>query len=390
VLEQHYAESPLDIPHEVLVPELPEQLETYAAWLAELRGVRAARSGGGPARVAIRVPLRGRKRSLVERATTNANEQLVRHRLHRASDLTSRARALEQLQQALGLPESPLRIECYDMSHLQGTDYVGSMVVMEDALPKRSDYRRFKVTGVAGNDDYGAMHEVLTRRLSRLITVGPTGGAGADDDEEDGAGAGEDLMSTAGPPEDLMEETAGAGEADDDDGADEDGTVGKQLEIPRNRRGKPSRFAYPPQLILLDGGKGQLHVGEKVVAELGLQGQVSLAALAKQFEEVFVPGRPEPIRIPRDSEAIYLLQQIRDEAHRFAISFHRERRGLRMTHSALDGIAGLGPTRRKRLVKEMGGVRAVQAASLAELTGFSWLPDEVAKAVHDHVRGGRR
>jgi excinuclease ABC subunit C len=212
------------------------------------------------------------------------------------------------------------------MSHLSGTDYVGSMVVMEDGLPKRSDYRRFKVTAVQGNDDYGAMHEVLTRRLRRL-------------DEES---------------------------ADRSDG-------------------KRHRFAYPPQLLLLDGGKGQLSVGEAVVAELGLEGRVALASLAKQFEEVFVPGRSEPIRIPRDSDAIYLLQQIRDEAHRFAITFHRERRGKRMRQGALDNVPGLGQSRRERLVREMGGVRQVQAASREELAQLEWLPARVADALYSHL-----
>jgi excinuclease ABC subunit C len=208
------------------------------------------------------------------------------------------------------------------MSHLQGTDYVGSMVVMEDGLPKRSDYRRFKVTAVQGNDDYGAMHEVLTRRLRRLD----------ENDEERG-------------------------------------------------EGRRARFAYRPQLLLLDGGKGQLSVGETVLDELGLTGRVALASLAKQFEEVFVPGRSEPIRIPRDSDAIYLLQQIRDEAHRFAITFHRERRGKRMRQGALDNIPGLGQTRRERLIKEFGGVRQVQMATREDLAALAWLPDRVKDAV---------
>jgi excinuclease ABC subunit C len=353
VLEQHYAETPLDVPRQVLVPDEPDDAETYATWLGELRGTRSP--AGGTTKVAIKVPLRGRKRALVERATTNASEQLARHRLHRSTDLSSRARSLEELQHALGLPTAPLRIECYDMSHLQGTDYVGSMVVMEDALPKRNDYRRFKVTGVLGNDDFGAMEEVLTRRLGRLLANGPADDGGGD-------------AGVAGVP-------ATEGESGDD--VDSLG-----------RRRRASRFAYPPQLLLLDGGKGQLGVAVKVLEELGLTEKVSVAALAKQFEEVFVPGRSEAIRIPRDSEAIYLLQQIRDEAHRFAISFHREQRGKRMTKSALDDVKGLGPVRRRRLVAEMGGVKVVQAAALEELKALSWLPDEVAQAVYDHLHGG--
>jgi excinuclease ABC subunit C len=370
ILEQHYAESPLEVPREVLVPELPDDAPTYEAWLAELRAARSRSGSSG--RVSIRVPLRGRKRGLIETATTNAAEQFTRHRLHRATDLTSRARALEELQRALGLPDAPLRIECYDMSHLSGTDYVGSMVVMEDGLPKRSDYRRFKVAAVEGNDDYGAMYEVLTRRLSRLVPKTAGDGAATDAPVVNGAAA------DGGPT------ARDGGEGEDSGDARDGGDLAR--EDGRRRRG--SRFAYPPQLILLDGGKGQLGVGEQVVSELGLGGKLSLAALAKQFEEVYVPGRPEPIRIPRDTEAIYLLQQIRDEAHRFAISFHRERRGKRMTRSALDGIAGLGPARRRRLVDELGGVRAVQAASLDELLALAWLPGSVARAVYDHLHGG--
>ena len=218
------------------------------------------------------------------------------------------------------------------MSHLQGTDYVGSMVVMEDGLAKRSDYRRFKVKSVPGNDDYAAMEEVLTRRLTAL----------------------------------KMAKDTPAGE-------------------------RPRRFAYRPNLLLVDGGKGQLHVAERVVRELGLEGEMELAALAKQFEEVYRPGDPEPIRLRRGSEALYLLQRLRDEAHRFAITFHRERRAKRMTKSLLDDIPGLGPTRKARLVKEFGGVNAVRAASLEELLAPSWLPDSVGVAVYEGVRkaGGR-
>ena len=252
--------------------------------------------------------------------------------------------------------EAPLRIECYDMSHLQGTDYVGSMVVLEDGLPKRTDYRRFKVSAVQGNDDYGAMHEVLTRRLRYLLEPDPS------------------------------QQSAAAEAAGSDDAAGDLDSLGR----PKRRA---SRFAYPPQLLLLDGGKGQLSVGVRVLEELGLSGKVAIAALAKQLEEVFVPGRSSPVVIPRDSEAIYLLQQARDEAHRFAITFHRELRRRRMTKGALDGVPGLGPARRKRLIAELGGVRGVQAATLAQLQALAWLPDSVAAAVYDHLRSrsnGRR
>jgi excinuclease ABC subunit C len=349
VLEQHYAETPIGIPRELLVPELPEDVATYEAWLSGLRG----------GKVTVRVPRRGRKRELLATARQNAEDQLKRNRLRRATDLTSRAAALEELQQALGLKEAPLRIECYDMSHIQGTDYVGSMVVFEDGLSKRSDYRRFKVSAVQGNDDYGAMHEVLTRRLRRLSEA-PSGGEAGTDRPEVVAGS--------------------------------NGLAGTEVDAepsPDGRRQRKARFAYPPQLLLLDGGKGQLGVGVRVLEELGLSDKIAVASLAKQLEEVFVPGRPDPVLIPRDSEAIYLLQQARDEAHRFAIGFHRELRGRRMTRGALDDIAGLGPARRRRLISEMGGVRAVQAASLENLLGLGWLPEAVARAVYEHLHARR-
>ena len=308
----YFDENPLGHPKAVMVPEVPADEDLYAVWLARLRG----------SKVQLRVPQRGAKRRLAETAHRNAADALQRHRLKRASDHNSRARALNELQQQLGLPHAPLRIECYDMSHLGGQDYVGSMVVMEDALPRKSEYRRFRLRKVTGNDDLAAMEEVLERRLRNYLD---------------------------------------------------------SRHLPPAERG---RFAYPPQLLLVDGGLGQLGVAKRVLVRLGLAGEIPAAALAKQFEEVFVPDQPEAVRIPRQSEALYLLQRIRDESHRFALAYHRQLRGKRMTTSALDGIAGLGPARRKRLVAEMGGVRAVQASSLEDLQSLSWLPDTVAEAVH--------
>jgi excinuclease ABC subunit C len=246
--------------------------------------------------------------------------------MRRATDHNSRSRALSELQDALGLPEAPLRIECYDMAHLQGTDYVGSMVVMEDGLPNKREYRRFKVKDVPGNDDYAAMREVLTRRLSAYIE-------------------------------------------------ERDQPVGDRGE-------RPGKFAYPPQLLLVDGGKGQLGVAIEVVHELGLADEIPVASLAKRYEEVYVPGRSEPILLSRGSEALFMLQRIRDEAHRFANTFHRELRAKRMVSSSLEGIAGLGDARAKRLVKEMGGVNAVKKASLEDLRLLSWLPETVAIAIY--------
>ncbi len=320
ILEGFYADPPpIGMPKQVLVPWDPEDLGLYQQWLTDLRG----------SAVTIRVPQRGDKRTLQETVTRNATEELVRHRLKRASDHNSRAKALNELQEYLGLPEPPLRIECYDMSHIQGSDYVGSMVVMEDGLPKKSEYRRFKIKSGQGNDDFRAMEEVLTRRLT-------------------------------------------AYQHDKD--------------LPVSERGK---FSYPPQLLLVDGGKGQLSVAVRVLRELGLDQEIPVASLAKRFEEVFVPGLSDPITIPRQSEGLYMLQRLRDESHRFAISFHRELRGKRMTTSALDGIAGLGETRKKRLAKELGGVNAVKQASLEQLSSLTWLPDTVAVAVYEKLHEQR-
>jgi excinuclease ABC subunit C len=318
ILEQMYGdEPPAGVPKLVLVPDDSEDLATYEEWLCHLRG----------SRVQIRVPQRGDKRNLHETVTRNAREEFMRHRLRRAGDHNARSRAITELQDLLGLPEAPLRIECYDMAHLQGTDYVGSMVVLEDGLPNKREYRRFKVKDVPGNDDYAAMEEVLTRRLSAYLA---------------------------------------------------------ERDLPIGERGeRPAKFAYPPQLLLVDGGKGQLAVAERVVHALGLADEIPIASLAKRFEEVYVPGRSEPVEVPRGSEALFMLQRIRDEAHRFANTFHRELRGKRMTTSSLDGIAGLGEARKKKLVQAMGGVNAVKKASLADLQALSFLPDTVAVAIHE-------
>jgi excinuclease ABC subunit C len=322
ILESMYGDDPiLGVPKQVLVPYEAEELATYEEWLSMGRG----------SRVQVRVPQRGDKRSLLETVTRNAQEEFTRHRMKRASDHNSRSRALTELQDHLGLPEAPLRIECYDMAHLQGTDYVGSMVVLEDGLPNKREYRRFKVNSVGGDemgpsDDYAAMAEVVRRRLQAYL------------DERD---------------------------------------------RPVAERGEsPGKFAYPPQLLLVDGGKGQLNAARRVIDELDLSDEIPVAGLAKRFEEVYVPGRSDPVEIPRGSEALFMLQRIRDEAHRFANTFHGERRSKRMTVSALDGIPGLGEVRQKKLVKALGGVNAVKRAELDELQALSFLPDNVAEAVY--------
>ena len=322
ILESIYGDSPpLGVPKEVLVSQAPESLHAMEQWLEKERGTK----------VEIRVPSRGDKRELLATVVKNATDEFTRHRMKRASDHNSRSRALTELQDLLNLPEAPLRIECYDMAHLQGTDYVGSMVVLEDGLPMKREYRKFKIKDVPGNDDYAAMKEVLTRRLSAYIA---------------------------------------------------------ERDMPVEQRGeRPGKFAYPPQLILVDGGKGQLGVAMEVISELGLEHEIPVASLAKRLEEVFIPHKQDAVDVPRGSDALFMLQVIRDEAHRFANSFHRELRGKRMTKGALDGIPGLGEARKKKLVAHFGTVAAVKKASLDNLLSLGWLPEPVARDIFKHIHG---
>ena len=300
-------------PREVLVDVLDGEADRLAAWLGSLRG--------SPVRLAS--PERGRRHGVVALAADNAAEELRRRGLRRAADHNARSKALVELQAALGLSSAPYRIECFDMSHLQGTSYVGSMVVFEDALAEKRAYRHFTVKTIKGNDDVGAMREVLDRRLARWRT---------------------------GPEKD--------------------------------------RFGANPDLLVVDGGLPQLGAAMAAVRDAGLEGRVELASLAKRLEEVFRPGSTRPVVLPRASEALYLLQRIRDEAHRFAISFHRSTRGRKMTLSVLDDIDGLGPTRRERLLEEFGSVAGIREVPLSELLALSWLPDDVARRVHARVTTG--
>ena len=322
VLVDLYAEEPaLGWPKEVMLSTEPDDVSVCADMLAARRG----------SKVDVRQPQRGDRRELLQMVMKNATDALVRHRMKRASDHNSRSRAIAELQDQLGLSQAPLRIECYDMAHLQGTDYVGSMVVLEDGLPAKREYRKFAVRDVPGNDDYAAMREVLTRRLSAYV---------------------------------------------------------HERDTPAGERGeKPGRFAYPPQLLLVDGGKGQLGVAVEVLHELGLEDEIDVAALAKRFEEVYLPEQTDPVLLPRGSDALFMLQVVRDEAHRFANSFHRERRGRRMKASELDGIAGLGPKRRERLLKEVGGIGALRGVSRERLAALEWLPASVADEVHRRFAG---
>jgi excinuclease ABC subunit C len=310
---QVYGES-TDVPRELLVPALPPDVDALTDWLSRHRG----------SRVRLRVPARGDKKALLDTVARNAGEALTGHKLRRAGDLTARSQALEEIGQALGMDSGPLRIECYDVSQIQGTDVVASMVVFEDGLPRKSEYRRFVVRG-QGTDDVAALSEVLRRRFTRYL------------------------------------EAQAAGELDE--------------ETSRARK-----FAYPPQLVVVDGGQPQANAAAAVLADLGVA-EVAACGLAKRLEEVWLPHQAYPVILPRQSEGLYLLQRIRDEAHRFAITFHRKRRSKRMTTSALDGVPGLGQVRRKALLRRFGSLKRLSAASVDEIAEVPGIGRVTAEAI---------
>ncbi|GAA2381157.1 MULTISPECIES: excinuclease ABC subunit UvrC [Gordonia] len=333
------------IPREVLVPALPDDAADVEKWLAERRG----------AHVSLRVPQRGDKRTLMTTVERNATEALARHKLQRAGDLTTRSAALTELQEALGLDTAPLRIECIDISHVQGTDVVASLVVFEDGLARKSDYRHYSIKEAAGDgrsDDVASIAEVTRRRFAR---------------HRDGA--------ITPPPEESASDQAGAS---GQTAADDEAT---------SRR--PRKFAYPPNLFVVDGGAPQAHAAASVLDELGVT-DVAVVGLAKRLEEVWIPGDDEPVILPRNSEALFLLQRVRDEAHRFAITFHRSKRSKRMTASALDGIAGLGAGRRTALVTHFGSVANLKKATVAEIGEVKGIGPATAQAVHDALHDSDR
>jgi excinuclease ABC subunit C len=310
------------VPREVLVPDLPEDADTLTEWLSGLRG----------ARVALRVPQRGDKRALADTVARNAEEAFAQHKLRRAGDLTARAAALQEIQEQLGLDAAPLRIECIDVSHVQGNDVVASLVVFEDGLPRKSDYRRFAIRDAAGegrSDDVASIAEVVRRRFGRYLR-------------------------------------------DNEPQADRPGLDPET--------GRPRKFAYPPNLLVVDGGPAQVAAAAEALFELGVT-DVAIAGLAKRLEEVWLPGEADPVILPRTSEGLYLLQRVRDEAHRFAISYHRQKRSARMISSALDDVAGLGQTRRTALLKHFGSVRRIRQASVQELTEVPGVGTSTARAV---------
>lgn len=306
IVRQLYGDT--EPPREVLLSLMPDESDLLNEWL----------SGLGERKVSLRVPQRGTKRRLMETASMNAAESFARHRLKRQKDHNARAKALQSLQDVLGLDEPPLRIEAFDISTLQGTNTVSSMVVLEDGLPRRSDYRRFKIKTVDGQDDFASMEETIRRRFTAYLA---------------------------------------------------------ERKKPVTEQGK---FSYPPSLVVIDGGAGQLGRAVKVLDELGLN--IPTIGLAKKMEEVYLPGNPETVRIPRDAEALYLLQQVRDEAHRFAITYHRQLRSKSMVDSVLDNVAGVGPKRKKDLIKHFGSLKKMREASREDLGEV--VPEQVANDLY--------
>ncbi len=334
LLQQVYGgERGEDVPREVLVPVAPSDHDELEEWLSRLRG----------SRVRVRVPQRGDKRTLMQTVARNAEQSLARHKVARSGDLTLRSQALQELQEMLDLPEAPLRIESFDISHVQGSDVVGSMVVFEDGLARKSEYRRFIVREGTG-DDTAAMHEVLTRRFRHLVN---------------GARAAEGHTAA---PEDAPEGGTPKDEA------------------------RSTKFRYPPNLVVVDGGLPQVNAARAALAQVGVD-DVSVVGLAKRLEEVWLAGHEYPVVLPRTSEALYLLQRVRDEAHRFANAFHRQRRSRSMTTSQLDGIPGLGTARQQALLARFGSVKALRRATVEELVEVPGIGPAVAAAVVGRLQG---
>ncbi|MGW0734707.1 excinuclease ABC subunit UvrC [Streptomyces sp. NPDC002851] len=336
-LQQLYGEETGDaVPKEVLVPALPEDEAAVTEWLTGRRG----------ANVSLRVPQRGDKRALMETVERNAQQALVLHKTKRASDLTTRSRALEEIAAALDLDSAPLRIECFDISHLQGDDVVASMVVFEDGLARKSEYRRFQIRGFAGQDDVRSMHEVIGRRFKRYLAEKEKTGEWGEEPEQQ-ASAGDALT--------------------EDDG-------------------RPKKFAYPPQLVVVDGGQPQVAAAKRAMDELGID-DVAVCGLAKRLEEVWLPDDEDPVVLPRSSEGLYLLQRVRDEAHRFAIRYQRTKRSKRIKEGPLDAVPGLGETRKQALIKHFGSVKKLRAATLDQICEVPGIGRKTAEAIAAALAG---
>ncbi|MGI5487369.1 excinuclease ABC subunit UvrC [Microtetraspora malaysiensis] len=346
-LLQMYSEAA--IPREILVAALPPDAEALTELLSEQRG----------ARVDLRVPQRGDKKSLMETVERNAKESLAQHKLRRASDLTTRSRALQEIADALGLDQAPLRIECYDVSHIQGTDVVASMVVFEDGLVRKSEYRRFSIKHAEG--DVASIHEIIARRFKRYLEErSATGELGAEPAPESAGG----------------------------DGAESEGADPRTgLPIDPDT-GRPRKFAYPPNLVVVDGGPAQAAAAQRALDELGVD-DVAVCGLAKRLEEVWLPGDDQPVILPRSSEGLYLLQRVRDEAHRFAIAYHRSKRSRAVKESALDEVPGLGPARRQALLRHFGSLKRLREAGVAEIREVPGIGPATAEAIVTALSGAR-
>ncbi|MBD0419763.1 excinuclease ABC subunit UvrC [Streptomyces sp. TRM S81-3] len=340
-LQQLYGEETGDaVPKEVLVPALPDPVEPVQQWLTGRRG----------SAVSLRIPQRGDKRALMETVQRNAQQALALHKTKRASDLTTRSRALEEIADALELDSAPLRIECYDISHLQGDDVVASMVVFEDGLARKSEYRRFQIKGFRGQDDVRSMHEVITRRFRRYLAEKERTGEWADGEEP----------GHAQQPADARQPVDVPALKDDD--------------------GRPKRFAYPPQLVVVDGGQPQVAAARRALDELGID-DIAVCGLAKRLEEVWLPGEDDPVVLPRTSEGLYLLQRVRDEAHRFAITYQRTKRAKRFRSSPLDDVPGLGETRKQALIKHFGSVKKLRSATIDQICEVPGIGRKTAETI---------
>jgi len=354
-VQQLYGEESGDaVPREVLASALPDEPRALVQWLTERRG----------AGVDLRVPQRGDKRALMETVGRNAQQALALHKTKRASDLTTRSRALEEIAEALGLDSAPLRIECFDISHFGGEDVVASMVVFEDGLARKSEYRRFQIRSFDGQDDVRSMHEVISRRFRRYLRekqrTGEWGGEGGDGPEH----------SEGEGPEPTFEGERVTGGAD----------------AARDEDGRPKKFAYPPQLLVVDGGRPQVAAARSALDELGVD-DVAVCGLAKRLEEVWLPGEEDPVVLPRTSEGLYLLQRVRDEAHRFAIAYQRSKRSKSMKAGPLDAVSGLGASRKQALLKHFGSVKRLRAATVQEICQVPGVGRKTAESVAAALAG---
>ncbi|MEW2164069.1 excinuclease ABC subunit UvrC [Streptomyces sp. NPDC007084] len=348
-LQQLYGEETGDsVPKEVLVPALPDPVEPVQEWLTERRG----------SIVSLRIPQRGDKKALMETVQRNALQALALHKTKRASDLTTRSRALEEIAEALDLDSAPLRIECYDISHLQGDDVVASMVVFEDGLQRKSEYRRFQIKGFAGQDDVRSMHEVITRRFRRyLVEKEKTGEWTNGADTPTGISSGTSAGVPSVPP---------GGEVPEISFTEDDG--------------RPKRFAYPPQLVVVDGGRPQVAAAKRALDELGID-DIAVCGLAKRLEEVWLPDDEDPVVLPRSSEGLYLLQRVRDEAHRFAITYQRAKRAKRFRSGPLDDVPGLGESRKQALIKHFGSVKKLRSATIDQICEVPGIGRKTAETI---------